>query len=390
MAVHDVIPNSFTNLDIRDTLNASGGSVGDNSNDYYSERAKINPFSKFKPVRLPCRWGSAEPGYFQLEHNRVSLAYSTDWWRSINGQCGFQMEQVNNVGNPNVPDPVWTYLRPQGGDSSPFRSIDFKGYKRNSPTDLFSVGFPSKIAINKGFRMTVNIPQSRDGSLCLPDIFNDKTSEGDYIRFVVNLRSPSNPNATYVEREFKVTSENNVIQWTDDEVRLGGTVGGKLWCHVYMKDSIGRFRSLRNTEATKTIFEAQYVSGDPYLLQLRCQAVLRYLVSKPYQLKVMNLTPIINAINYAGGTLPATRLMMYRYIADNTDYVRELELWRKDFPETTVAAGDHHTLSGIPFEFEVDTYGWDSYVGEKVIFIWWQYEIQEVARLVQVINRMNS
>ena len=238
--------------------------------------------------------------------------------------------------------------------------------------------------------MTVNIPQSRDRALCLPDIFNDKTSEGDYIRFVVNLRSPSNPNATYVEREFKVTSENNVIQWTDDEVRLGGTVGGKLWCHVYIKDKIGRYRSLRNTESTQTIFEMQYISGDPFTLQIRCQAVLRYLVSRPYYLKVMNLTPIINALNYAGGTLPATKVCMYRYYSDSTDYVRELELWSKDFSATTVQAGDYYTMPGIPFEFEVETYGWDSQAGEKCIFIWWQYQTQELARLVVTINRMNS
>ncbi|QOR59255.1 hypothetical protein [uncultured phage cr112_1] len=349
----------------------------------------INPFAMYKPVRLATMLGKLEGGYFMIEDTRTSVPYSTDWWRSINGQCGFQMEQVNNVGNPNLPDPVWTYLRPNG-NPYPYRAIDFDGYNHNAPKELFTVGYPAKIVLNKGFRMTVNIPQSRDRALCLPDIFNDKTSEGDYIRFVVNLRSPSNPNATYVEREFKITQENNVIQWTDDEVRLGGTVGGKLWMHVYMKDKIGRYRSLRNTENTQTIFEMQYISGDPFILQIRCQAVLRYLVSRPYYLKVMNLTPIINAQNYAGGTLPATKVCMYRYYTDSTDYVRELELWKKDFPETTVSAGDYYTMPGIPFEFEVETYGWDSYVGEKVIFIWWKYDIQEVARLVVTINRMNS
>lgn len=348
--------------------------------------AKINIMSKYKPVRLDSPLGSLNPGSFMIEDTRTSVPYSTDWWRSKNGQCGFQMEQVNNVGNPNVPDPVWTYLRPTNN----FRLIDFEGYNHNAPSNLFTVGFPSKIALNKGFRMTVNIPQSRDGGLCLPDIFNRKTSDGDYIRFVVNLRSPSNGSGASVERELSVTTENHIIKWTDEEVRLGGTVGGKLWCHVYMKNKLGRFVSLRNTSSTQTVFEAQYTSGEPYTLQIRVQVVLRYLISKPYHLKVRNLTPIINAVNYAGGTLPATTLMMYRYYADNTDYVRELELWRKDFPATTVQAGDHYTMPGIPFEFDVETYGWDSFSGEKCIFIWWQYQTQELARLVVTINRMNS
>lgn len=348
--------------------------------------ARINVMSKYKPVRLDSPLGSLTPGSFMIEDTRTSVPYSTDWWRSKNGQCGFQMEQVDNVGNPNVPDPVWTYLRPTNN----FRLIDFEGYNHNAPSNLFTVGFPSKIALNKGFRMTVNIPQSRDGGLCLPDIFNSKTSDGDYIRFVVNLRSPSNGNGTYVERELKVTTENHTIQWTDEEVKLGGVVGGKLWCHVYMKNKLGRWVSLRNTASTKTVFEAQYVSDDPYTLQLRNQAVLRYLVSDPYHLKVMNLTAIINASLYTGGTLPATTLCMYRYYSNSTDYVRELELWKVSFNQTTVQAGDYYTMPGIPFEFKVETYGWDSFVGEKCIFIWWQYQTQELARLVVTINRMNS
>ncbi|MCS3267398.1 hypothetical protein NXX78_15770 [Bacteroides fragilis] len=39
MAVYNRIPDRFTNLDIRDTLNAYGGSVGDNSLNYFSAAA---------------------------------------------------------------------------------------------------------------------------------------------------------------------------------------------------------------------------------------------------------------------------------------------------------------------------------------------------------------
>lgn len=52
MAVYNVIPARFTNLDIRDTLNANGGSVGDNSSDYFGVRANVNIFSLKKPVKF--------------------------------------------------------------------------------------------------------------------------------------------------------------------------------------------------------------------------------------------------------------------------------------------------------------------------------------------------
>lgn len=68
--VYDVMPNTFTSLDIRDTLNANGGSVGDVSNDYYSDRANINRWAARKPT-----YNEAYPSSFDFDRIVGTLHY---------------------------------------------------------------------------------------------------------------------------------------------------------------------------------------------------------------------------------------------------------------------------------------------------------------------------
>ena len=102
MAVHDVIPDRFTNLDVRDTLNAGGGSVGDHSEDYFSDRARINIWSWLKPIELDNRFPTLE--------QRKLLS-------------GFFLSEVNTPWN--IPVKVFKYRLP----SSFFRIADFTGYR---------------------------------------------------------------------------------------------------------------------------------------------------------------------------------------------------------------------------------------------------------------------
>ena len=62
MAVRVPIPSQFTNLDIRDTLNAYGGSVGDISSDYFGDRANINKWAGRKPT-----WNPNYPSSFGVD-----------------------------------------------------------------------------------------------------------------------------------------------------------------------------------------------------------------------------------------------------------------------------------------------------------------------------------
>lgn len=385
-----VATTGITTTAVANNLGISSHSVGYLCS---NNHGKTNPFAKYKPVRLDSLKGRSDPGSFLVDDTRIPLMYSTDWWRSRNGICGFNIPDSDILWNPNVEEAVWQYLPPQGGANEPFRLGDFGGYEPNASSNLFTFSMPAKIYLNKGFSCTLNIPKTNasGNGLTLHDIYDPaKLEQADNIRICVSFRSPSNPNATYHEVQLPLGTESNIIRLTDEDVRLGGSVGGKLWAHVYMRDHKGRIKSLKNTPNTQTVFEAQYVSSEPFQPQLRCQVVLRHLNTKPYYLDVRNLSAIVNASLYAGGDLPATTLMMYRYINDNIDYVHETELWSKNFDAVTVNPGDYHYMPGIPYQFEVWTGGYDSQAGEKVIFIWYKYQTQELARLVLTVNRMND
>lgn len=104
MAVYNVIPARFTNLDIRDTLNANGGSVGDNSSDYFGVRANVNIFSLKKPVKF----------------NKQFVTDADAWWKADNGNFGIILPPTGSLPAVGSPMSPWSWDFP-GGSGSPLR-----------------------------------------------------------------------------------------------------------------------------------------------------------------------------------------------------------------------------------------------------------------------------
>lgn len=127
--VRDIIPSqNVTWDDIRDTLNAGGGSVNNDVSSAFKESAKINMWSKHKPVRLAVN--------FCQDFDSSKPNYNPDWWRSVSYDCGLNPLRVSNYtllpshydGNNNG----WTYDLPTGSESQPLRLGDFAGYKKDA------------------------------------------------------------------------------------------------------------------------------------------------------------------------------------------------------------------------------------------------------------------
>lgn len=130
------IPSTGVNLatHVRDVLNAAGGSVSNDIASFFKEAAKINPWSKHKPVVL------AQD--FCQDYDSGAANYNSTWWRGSDGNCGLTPKSVTSI--QAVVDAMdggmngWTYRLPKGGSSEPLRLGDFRGYMTDAKPMLWN------------------------------------------------------------------------------------------------------------------------------------------------------------------------------------------------------------------------------------------------------------
>ena len=153
MAVHNIIPNTNVSFnDIRDTLNANGGSVTNDFITAFQERAKINKWSKHKPVQFT--------DDFCQDFDPAKLNYKPGWWKGTDGNCGFTIPISGSV--ENIKNKDWSYSMP----TSRYRLGDFCNYYPKAEP-FIKHSYKDSLTINKGvilnsytFSFQVNDPDS--------------------------------------------------------------------------------------------------------------------------------------------------------------------------------------------------------------------------------------
>lgn len=160
MSAYDVIPYVVELKDVRDTINASGGVAGNTLDSLITEEAKLNIWSKKKPVKLQNPFPDI----------------NSDWWKGDDKNCGIVPKQINSY--KDLPDLYandwkddnnngWLYELP----TSLYRLSDFRGYYRFAfpPYSNFSV--PYNVPKNDySFICSCMIPQGNERQLVLTDI----------------------------------------------------------------------------------------------------------------------------------------------------------------------------------------------------------------------------
>lgn len=143
MAVYSILPT--TNLkaeDIRDTLNSNGGSVSNGLLTFFTTNAKINKWARYKPEsykknfdltdddRFTNHYGLSMTGYASLWGN-PQLVSVTDGKIDISKDTtGFLYKLCKGTLGQ------FDYILPQGGENSPYRLGDFRGYNPTAVNPL--------------------------------------------------------------------------------------------------------------------------------------------------------------------------------------------------------------------------------------------------------------
>ena len=157
---------NITMSTIRDTLNGAGGSVGNNLQSFFSSAAKLNMWSKYKPVVI------SKVPFINLWDN---AAYKGD-----NKQCGITIPIYSNYTTLQTSfksnsGHYWSYNPPTGGENAPQRLSDFRRYNTNAINPIGDL--PGSLAVTRisgtdylDLSVEVNVQNGHATNLSLSDI----------------------------------------------------------------------------------------------------------------------------------------------------------------------------------------------------------------------------
>ena len=162
MAVYDILPDTdLKGVDVRDTLNANGGSVGDNFTSFFTSGANINMWSKYKPV-------ISTTLFFDLS------LWQSSGFRGDLGDCGLNIKTYSPStfkSAAKAGTTGWSYKVPTGGTSAPMRLGDFRGYCPSAYNPLGNIASSGLISNgNVTFAVDVAISGTSDTNITLADI----------------------------------------------------------------------------------------------------------------------------------------------------------------------------------------------------------------------------
>lgn len=169
-----IIPDTDVNLatEVRDVLNANGGSVSNDITTFFKPNANTNIYAKFKPVPYPADF--------------VDDKYR---WYGNDGWCGINVPNANgSSGLDSVVDSEWSWDYPTGGSSEPLRLGDYRGYNPDAKY-LFESRLTSSLAAYEGAISISAWVYSREGITNNLSV-NDSDKFGK-LRLGVRMKEPN-------------------------------------------------------------------------------------------------------------------------------------------------------------------------------------------------------
>lgn len=126
---------------IRNILNRGGGRTDNDFGSKYRSAAVVNDNSRYKPISYPKLFKLTDEDF-----------YAADWGYIIPTYSNYiKMKEAIEKGE------TWGYNRPYGGESSPYRSSDFRGYDAEAkPPFAMNASNGENVYLGNSLRLTFN------------------------------------------------------------------------------------------------------------------------------------------------------------------------------------------------------------------------------------------
>lgn len=137
------IPSNNINLatQVRDVLNSKGGSVNNNLLSFFTSSAKINPWSKYKPIHT----GYVNDDFLDVNSSHFADANYGLTAPTTNDELTAWNAYKKAITNNDFSGLQWSYELPKGGSSSPYRLGDFRLYNPDARSPFHEVSCESSL-----------------------------------------------------------------------------------------------------------------------------------------------------------------------------------------------------------------------------------------------------
>lgn len=126
---------------IKSTLQGGGGSVSNDLLNFFASGAKINPWSKYKPIHT----GYANDDFLDLNSSHFADANYGLTPITTNSELTAWAAYKKAITNNDYSGLQWSYRLPSGGSSSPYRLGDFRLYNPDARSPFFELSCEATI-----------------------------------------------------------------------------------------------------------------------------------------------------------------------------------------------------------------------------------------------------
>ena len=336
MKIYKVLPSTLNPIMVRNTLAVYEGLTVDTRDVGTLCTNANNMFARYKPIKY-----ATVNNIYGESGTDMTIPKLAKY--SINIPI-LNMGDIYTGGTPS--NELWTYVKPSGGDASPYRLLDFMGYTSLKPTlNLFQINYPQTIIPNSALtlHLSYSVKDSNTDNLAWYEIINSYCTTGqsiDLTLIVMNLSKKYGGLPLKVMKSVTLAPADNIVadyltfQFTQSEITSLNIADNDHITIQCVADINETYYSCKATTTTE-------VKRELIIDNTKFKISTSYTLTKYSDHVHVTGSITLNAIGQNGGTQEVPKLI---------GKIDNVEKYRLTLPDLTVSPNSTYIYTIPPFD----------------------------------------